>query len=1563
MSLATYGPESNSVVQNTTRQMMLESQKFNNNGHAPRDLLGYRSNTQSARSADMRTTQHKPAPSPLHTSAMTADSHANDNPSVSRSPTTSSAASAAQHSSSPHTPSPSFAPDQDQPNISRDRVGPGTATESVVTENAPGQSGVSGVATGHVAAITKIQPYGQLRNVSSPFPRSTSSTDSHPRSSSSSASSTTTATGPATRSTSSPFANPAGRHTSRSMPRTSSIDSAISTISTATSHSHKSSQDSYISNPADISYLINAAGSPEAVIQHLLKEKQHSTVQNSKLWKLVDKQRELLLGLNQDLERALKDKERYRRKLKEHLAQIPPVPSAAALPDPREASQSPTPGDLPENIPTHGYIRQETGLNDPHGHTVDAKTSNADPILVRNGTTGEVPIEMGQTNMRVENEHSRADPTSSTKTAWGTDDAVSTASESHRAVPLLDTKIDASQATVQGPNPVVSPSSFTAKRSQPLWQKSAATSSPALTASSPPGSSNETFMAQPRKLPPAPLDLRPPGREEVHRKPRFGPEDHSGSEYEDNLEVDEIIPAFDRGRKKTRAEDDQEREAAALKEKQDRSRSKKEKGVKTPSDTTKAKAGDVDLPVPPPVAPMSSAIKAVSPPTSLGGESNYLAAPPSLASVLTPPPTQSATIVKRTLLSAQPLSPGLPMSPRPVDRPMNSPMPRMPKDGAVLSIASPPLSPPAGFVGLPLSPRAAKQPVSFLPQTPMSITTPTPRHAEHSKDPSGSSLISSVKVDAPLSDTHLDPGPSVSRPSESTRPKGVYRGFVSDAYPELLIPPNALPSIIVKVISSRLKPSRNSYLANKASEEEHVFTLGVSARSDLQELWHVEKSLLSLPQLDQQLKQSSAFGAKLPDRALFSGHAPAKVDARKTALERYFDAILDTPMDENAALALCYYLSTQVVDPANDDLNDNVSASGSPVTFGPDGKLVKEGYLTKKGKNFGGWKARFFVLDEPILRYYESQGGSLLGTIKLPNSKIGKPSPHRPSDSPSRGEDHDGQYRHAFLILEPKRKDSSSHIHHTLCAENDVERDAWVEALLCYVEGSPGDEPGKKPSLSSTDSGSSKMNAPHRRPRKNDGSMTDSPQSETFDGLQTVSYDEAVSAQPPLVNMMHDKRFTESPSPTNLGGQHSAGTQKSLVSKTISGPSNGAKIQDVGAWGNKPLAPQPIDKEHKKRSIWGFHNKHPLENTAHSNDSSLSLTQQQYYERISNVRPAFGLQLADAVEYCSPRGIDVCLPAVVYRCLEYLKAHDAWSEEGIFRLSGSSVVIKGLRDRFNNEGDFDFLADDNYYDVHAVAGLLKLYLRELPSSVLTRELHLDFLHVLDLDEKSKKIAAFKVLVRRLPQANWTLIRALSEFLIGIVNNSNVNKMSVRNVCIVFSPTLNIHAPVFSTFITDFDSIFGIEYEPAPVPSFEMSVTEPFASEDFRPPRQISSDIPTPSYSQENFPQITHQRPYEQARQGSRFEHDIGFNPLQPSYEPPTSNPPPNNQGQRGQILMPGSDYGVISRKPSINNAAKSRRRESSMLLMGGGDGGMQPKFSVPAKRDDSLMVHEESAFH
>ena len=1320
MAIATNAHE---AVQESTGQLMLESHKGNiYSNHAPRDSSGYRSNTQFSRPADMRTTQRKPTPSPLQTSAMMADSHhvnSNGNAGADAPPVPSRAGSDAQYTSRslpppPHSPRAQIPSDQVPP-ISQEYRDEVSAEKTLEVDRTVEQPSNNSGSVGKALTPPEPQSYSQQQpSLSPPYSQPKETRNPSPPS--------------PLLATTLPPTKTAIRPVSRSMPRTSSIDSAVSNISNTTSHSHKSSQDSYLSHQGDLSVMISLAGSPENLILRLLTEKEYISSQNNKLWKLVDKQRSLLFGLNEDLERALADKNRYRKKLREHIDQAPSFSNTAV----QSTSRSSTP--VHDVRPAQSTKAEEQGQNDSHDPRTILAVAEDSTNARAEGAATKASTERRERNHPTQNALTEMGSLPSKTSSQGLNDVPLSATVSGRTLPSLKTVFDPSPQNAQASTPVVTPSSFTAKRSQTHRQKAGPGTPPALISSSPQVGSNDLSLALPRKLPPAPLDLRSAEREEMRAKqPLEETEDHSGSEYDETPEVTEIVPQFDRGRKKTREEDDEEREAVALKEQQERSRSKKEKSSKARSGSKKTKIVDDSLP--PSVAPMPSAIRSVSPPDSSLGASNYLSAPTSLASVLTPTHPHHSAKLKHTLLSAQPLSPGLPMSPRPIDRPMNSPMPRMPRDGTAVSVASPPLSPRPGMVGLPLSPRATKQNFPLPPQTPMSVSAPTARHTEPAKEPPDTSRVADFKfpqpAGAPRSDYHSELKTLVENGAEPSKPKGLYKGFMSDAYPDILIAPNALPSIIVKVVSSRLRPSRNSYVANKW-EEDSVFTLGVSARSDSQELWQVEKSLPSLLQLDQQLRQFTAISAKVPDRNLFSGHAPSKIDSRREALERYFETVLDTPMDERAALALCHYLSTQIVEPVNEDGQENHSTSGSPVTINPDGRLTKEGYLTKKGKNFGGWKARFFVLDDPVLRYYESRGGSLLGTIKLSNAKIAKPQ-RRSSDSPSRGEEGESEYRHAFGILEPKRKDSSSHVRHVLCAESDAERDAWVQALMCYVERDPEDEQMKQASVSSIDSGTRKKRPSQRK----DGSTSDSPQSATFDGLQAVSYDDTVAANPPVVHILPDKRLTESPSPPNTGILSSSGAQKSFVSKPISGPSNGAKIHDVGAWGNKPLAPpQALDREHKKRSIWGFHNKQSLDAmTTHSNESALSLTQtqQQYYERISNVRPAFGLALADAVLYCPPRGVNVCLPAVVYRCLEFLKAQAAWTEEGIFRVSGSNVLVKGLRERFNNEGDLDFLAtNDSYYDVHTIASLLKLYLRELPATILSRELHLDFLQVMGM---------------------------------------------------------------------------------------------------------------------------------------------------------------------------------------------------------------------------------------
>jgi hypothetical protein len=115
----------------------------------------------------------------------------------------------------------------------------------------------------------------------------------------------------------------------------------------------------------------------------------------------------------------------------------------------------------------------------------------------------------------------------------------------------------------------------------------------------------------------------------------------------------------------------------------------------------------------------------------------------------------------------------------------------------------------------------------------------------------------------------------------------------------------------------------------------------------------------------------------------------------------------------------------------------------------PEGRLVKSGYLSKRGKNVGGWRTRFFTLYGPVLKYYmplagAPSAGRYLGSIQIRGAQIGRQQNPGPDEE-------NPVYRHALLILESNPKDPSSPIKHVLCAESDRKRDEWVEALLQYV--------------------------------------------------------------------------------------------------------------------------------------------------------------------------------------------------------------------------------------------------------------------------------------------------------------------------------------------------------------------------------------------------------------------------------------------------------------------------------------------------------------------------------
>lgn len=1121
--------------------------------------------------------------------------------------------------------------------------------------------------------------------------------------------------------------------------RTASIDSTVSSVSSMSNHrpinsgttnAFRVSQESQ--GPQDAAALIAAAGSAEAALQKVLQEKQQAASHNAQLWRLVEKQRSMILGLNKDLEKSLKEKERYRRKLKDHISQSTPAPTLTPTDAPtvqghsRETSESLSPL-TPIPAPVRDISVDTLQTSDGSGSASNSiGRSDTPQDAINSHLMNQAGVASSPTGIQQTIHHDARPAAIDTRAA-----ALATVQRTPTGTPPMSPK---SAETVHSPKNSISHS------------KNHSTSS---YHSSPPASATGNFSPKTRKAPPAPLRLDPPT---TRPDPSVNDdvEDASDSEYEEDPESARSEFA-DRGRRKTREDDDREREVLAQKEAEQRSMSKKDKKSKSRA----AEESSV-------VAQPGAAEHAVAEAARLNGpwsEPN----PYEVVHNRAASDSQSHTLAAPSAM----LSPGLPMSPRPGDRPPNSPMPRAPVTQMANSM---PLSPRAG-VALPLSPRAPRSAIPLPPQTPMALMSP---HLDRAKAyaaqaPQFQALANLADRMKPMNGGSPDQGrPSMSSDQSSVHSPGeIYKGLQTEDYPDLLLPPNALPSIYVKTASSRMVRSRVSMLVSKAADENPVFTLAVHERSQHRELWRVEKTYQALSQLDYDIKALCRISDRIPDKTLFTGHAPAKIDARRMALNVYFERTMDCVTEEKAARIFCKFLSTEAFAPEKSDYftsNEQNKRPDSPAVTPLRLRPNMAGYLTKRGKNFGGWKARYFVLDGPLFKYFEGPGGAHLGSIKLQNAQIGKQSANPNQNA---HDDEDNQFRHAFLILEPKKKDSSALVRHVLCAESDAERDQWVDALLHYVDYREVEDrlqPARQAQVAKTE-----LAARSPRLQKSMGDLrtatafSQDAAAQAKVDLQSVGYNDTVAGNAPIMGPVTSRGGSDTPSPPH----DKLATDQSYP--TISGPTNLQVISDTENWGMKV---PPTPGKDKKRSVFQL----PFTRGRGSSDQE---PKDAVNEHAYSTRAVFGASLADAVAYSQPAGVDTELPSVVYRCIEYLTARHAVAEEGIFRLSGSNVLIKALKDRFNTEGDVNLLEAHQNYDVHAVASLLKLYLRELPASILTRDLHLDFLHCLELPAE-EKVPALNVLVNRLPRHNRALLEALSAFMLLIVNNVLVNKMNVRN---------------------------------------------------------------------------------------------------------------------------------------------------------------------------------------
>lgn len=183
-------------------------------------------------------------------------------------------------------------------------------------------------------------------------------------------------------------------------------------------------------------------------------------------------------------------------------------------------------------------------------------------------------------------------------------------------------------------------------------------------------------------------------------------------------------------------------------------------------------------------------------------------------------------------------------------------------------------------------------------------------------------------------------------------------------------------------------------------------------------------------------------------------------------------------------------------------------------------------------------------------------------------------------------------------------------------------------------------------------------------------------------------------------------------------------------------------------------------------------------------------------------KPIFGVPLSVAVER-SPSHDGIDLPRLFRECVDYIEEHGL-SCEGIYRISGVKSKIQMLKDCYNR-GAPVYLEE---HEPNIIASLLKQFLRELPEPVLTKALMGKFEEASVVRGEIARCDTFRRLINELPTCNRLLLSWMIVHMTHVIQREKENKMSLQNVSIVLSPTMQISHRVLNVLFQSSSKLFS-----------------------------------------------------------------------------------------------------------------------------------------------------------
>ncbi|CAF1293357.1 unnamed protein product [Rotaria sp. Silwood1] len=160
----------------------------------------------------------------------------------------------------------------------------------------------------------------------------------------------------------------------------------------------------------------------------------------------------------------------------------------------------------------------------------------------------------------------------------------------------------------------------------------------------------------------------------------------------------------------------------------------------------------------------------------------------------------------------------------------------------------------------------------------------------------------------------------------------------------------------------------------------------------------------------------------------------------------------------------------------------------------------------------------------------------------------------------------------------------------------------------------------------------------------------------------------------------------------------------------------------------------------------------------------------------------FGGKLLDYIQVTQQH-----IPLIISSCVSAINRLGLHNQ-GIFRVPGAQIDINQFKEAF--EKGEDPLVNITGRDMNSVAGVLKLYFRELKEPLFARDMFDTFIScIIDVESEDKCVENLSQVVKLLPRPIFIVMRYFFAFLNHLAEYSDENMMDASNLASCLAPTL------------------------------------------------------------------------------------------------------------------------------------------------------------------------------